>query len=139
MTATPPPPHARQPSAAMPPDAERTWGLVAPLSSLAAAFFLLAFIGPLVVWLLKRDQSRFVADQAVESLNFDLSMYLYGAIAGVLGFVLGVLTLGLALLPFGLLFGAGGLWWFVLSIVGAVKASNGEAFRYPLTIRFVRP
>src|SRR6185312_9833899 len=53
---------------------ERTWGLIAHLSSLIAWLVALPFVGPLVVWVIKKDQSPFVADQAKESLNFQIAV-----------------------------------------------------------------
>lgn len=85
-------------------------------------------IGPLVVWLIKRDQLPLVEDQGKESLNFQISMTIYTAAAIILSFVLIGIPILLALL-------IGNL---VLVIVAAIRANNGEAYRYPLTIRFVR-
>ncbi|MBC2962014.1 DUF4870 domain-containing protein [Nocardioides deserti] len=91
------------------------------------AFVALAFLGPLLVMLIKGNQSGYVRAQAVESLNFQLSILIYGIVAFVLAFVL----IGFLLLPIV------GLIWLVFTIVGSVKASNGELYRYPLTIRMV--
>lgn len=106
---------------------ERTWGGAAHWSALIGAFVALAFLGPLLVMLIKGNQSGYVRAQAVESLNFQLSILIYGIVAFVLAFVL----IGFLLLPIV------GLIWLVFTIVGSVKASNGELYRYPLTIRMV--
>lgn len=111
--------------------------MLAHLSAFAGALIALAFVGPLVVWLVKRDESPFVADQAREALNFNLSLYLYLTVGTVLLVIVGVLTLGLGFALFVLL-PIGGLVWLILTIVAAVRANNGERYRYPLTIRFVR-
>lgn len=108
---------------------ERTWGLIAHLSALAG--FLVPFghvIGPLVIWLIKKDESPFVDDQGKESINFQISMTLYAIVAAVLILVIiGIfLLIGIGILD------------IVLVIVAAVKANAGEKFRYPLTIRFIR-
>ncbi len=116
--------------------ADRTWGGAAHWSALVAAFLALAFLGPLVV-LLVRSDSPWVRRQAVESLNFQLSMVVYAIVGGILAVVLVFLTVGIALLlviPAAL---AAAAFWLVLTIIGAVKASNGEDYRYPLTIRMV--
>jgi uncharacterized Tic20 family protein len=84
-------------------------------------------IAPLIIYLAKKDESRFVADQARESLNFQISVLIYGVVSGVLMLVL----IGLLLLPIVMLMG------IVLTIIAAVKAANGESYRYPLTIRLV--
>ena len=108
---------------------ERNWAMVAHLSGLAL-YTGLPFgnvIGPLLVWLLKKDESAFVADQAKEALNFQLSLTLYTVVAFVLLFFL------VGLLAFSVLFVA----HVVFSVVAAVSASEGKTYRYPLTIRFV--
>ena len=116
---------------------ERTWGGAAHWSSLVAAFVALAFLGPLLVLLVKGNDSPYVRAQAVESLNFQLSMLIYGAVGTVVGAILAIVTLGLGLvvlIPLALAFGA---WWLVFTILGSVRSSNGELYRYPLTIRLV--
>ena len=100
------------------------------------------------VYLLKRDDSPFVAAHAREALNFNISMFLYTCALVVLGMVLlgaTVLTLGLGAivtLPLGLVLMAAAaalaLAWLVCSIVAAIRAWSGETYRYPLTIRLVR-
>lgn len=106
---------------------DRTWGGAAHWSALVAAFVALAFLGPLIVLLVKGNQSAYVRAQAVESLNFQISILIYGIVSFVLAFVL----IGFLLLPIV------GLMWLVFTIIGSVKSSNGELYRYPLTIRLV--
>ena len=123
-------PEATVTTSAMPVESrERNWAMVAHLSGLAL-YTGIPFgnvLGPLVVWLLKKDDSSFVADQAKEALNFQLSLTLYTLIAFVLLFFL------VGLFAFPVLLAA----HIVFSIVGAVQASEGKVYRYPLTIRFV--
>jgi uncharacterized Tic20 family protein len=107
---------------------ERFWGGAAHWSAFIGAWLALAFVGPLVVWLVKGEESPHIRREAVEALNFNLSVLLYGVIAGVLLLVL----IGFVLLPLV------GLFWLVFAVIGSVKAVNGESYRYPLTIRFVR-
>lgn len=100
-----------------------------------------------IVYLVKRDDDAFVADHALEALNFNLSMFLYACVLGVTGLVLlgmTVLTLGIGAivaLPLGLLLVLGAValavLWLVCGIVAAVKAWNGETYRYPLTLRLI--
>ncbi len=78
------------------------------------------------MWLLRRDDP-YAEFHAKEALNFNISFLLYGIVSGVLI----LLAIGLLLLPIVL------VTWFVLVIRGAVKASSGTWYRYPLTIRFV--
>jgi uncharacterized protein len=130
---TPPPAHPSGLSGEV-----RNWGLAAHLSAYLGAWLLVAFVGPLTVWLLKRDDHPFIAHHAQEALNFNLSFLLYGVVGVIIAVPVGLLTLGIGLIPLAIvglvLVGA----WVILPIVAAVKAANGEGYRYPLTIRFVR-
>ncbi len=108
---------------------ERTFGMLAHL--LALSGYIIPFgniIGPLVIWLIKKDQSWFVDDQGKESLNFQISIIIYAIIAGLSIFVL----IGILLLP------AVWLAGLVLTIIGGIKASEGVIYRYPLTIRLIK-
>jgi uncharacterized Tic20 family protein len=105
----------------------RSWAVAAHLSAIVAMVVALAFIGPLVVYLMKKDEDAFVRAHAVAALNFQLSALIYGAVLVVLV----VLLVGLLLLPFA------AIAWLVLIVVAAVRAGRGELYRYPLTIPFV--
>jgi uncharacterized Tic20 family protein len=107
-----------------------TWGMLCHLTSLSA-YVGIPFghiVGPLVIWLIKKDELSFVDDQGKESLNFEISMSLYGIISGLLCFVLIGFVLIVALL----------VTHVVLVILATVKASAGERYRYPLTIRLIK-
>jgi uncharacterized Tic20 family protein len=108
---------------------ERNWGMLAHLS--AFAFFICPFgnvLGPLIVWLVKRDQSQFVADQGREALNFNISVLLAGLACGILVLVFIGILLGVVLFVF----------WLVMTIVAGIKASEGVPYRYPFTLRLVK-
>jgi uncharacterized Tic20 family protein len=87
----------------------------------------LAFLAPLVVMLVKGNESAFVREHAVESLNFQLSMLIYVIVAFVLAFVL----IGFLILP------VLAVVWIVTVVLGTMRASEGRPYRYPMTIRFV--
>ncbi len=110
---------------------ERTWAMLAHLSGLLGYSVLPAFghiLGPLIIWLVKKDQSWFIEDQAKEALNFQISMSIYALISGVLVVVLvGFLLLGIIY-----------VLGIILIIIAALKANNGEQYRYPFTIRFIK-
>ena len=106
---------------------ERNWALGSHIGCLLGAWIALAFLVPLVIMLVKKD-SPFVRAHAVESLNFQLSFLIYG-FAGVLLLFVGI---GFIVLP------VLGVLWLVFVVLATIKASNGYAYRYPLTIRFVR-
>ena len=98
---------------------------IAVLTHLGGIFF--GFIPALIVWLLKKDDNPFVGGQAREALNFQLTVLIGYMVAWVLAFVL----VGFMLLP---LIYVGNL---VLCILAAVKVSQGEDYRYPLTLRLI--
>jgi hypothetical protein len=119
---------------------ERQWAMFAHLSALAGGLLTSAiggwgfFIGPLVIWLMKKDTMPFVADQAKESLNFNITV---SAIFLIL-LILSLVTLGigfLVTLPIMLIVGIAAL---VLIIIAAMKANQGIAYRYPFTVRLVK-
>lgn len=92
-------------------------------------------LGPLVLWLLKRDGHPFVDDQGKEALNFQISFTLWTLIGGALATVLlwtviVPVLVGVALLVLGIV-------WIVTMILAALRASNGRAYRYPLTLRLI--
>jgi uncharacterized Tic20 family protein len=109
------------------PTADRQLALVTHLLSLANYVAAPAgIIAVLVLWLVKKDESPALDRVGREVLNFNLSMLIYGIVSFILVFVL----IGFLLLI--------GLWIFglVITIVAAIRANEGEYFRYPLTIRF---
>lgn len=121
----------------MSPQEQRNWALAAHLSALVSVVGVPSFVGPLVVWVGKREQDAFVEQQSREALNFNLSVLVYAVVGGLLGVLLTIVTLGLALLLVVPLAIAVAVAWLVLVCLAGYRASQGEAFRYPLTIRFV--
>jgi uncharacterized Tic20 family protein len=108
---------------------ERLWAMACHLAALAGLATAVGFVvGPLIVWAIKKDEYPLVNDQGKESLNFQISMLIYA----VLCVPLVVLIIGIPLLI------AWGLAEIALIVVASVKANEGERFRYPLTIRFIR-
>ncbi len=109
---------------------ERMWGMLSHLLALTA-FIGVPFghiLGPLIVWLIKKEQFPFVNEQGKESLNFQISMSIYAAIA----YVLFLLLIGIPLLI------ALGIMDIVFVIIAAVAANDGRSYSYPLTIRFIK-
>ena len=101
---------------------DRTWALLAHLS-----IFVLGLIGPLVIYLVKKDSSPFVRHHAGEALNFHITV----TIAAIVSFLLMFVLIGLLLLPL-VIIGA-----CVLGVLAAVAANKGDSYRYPLTLRLV--
>ena len=126
-----PPPQIPQEPWSQTPQArpDRTWVILCHLTAITL-FIGLPFgnvIGPLVIWLLKKEESSNVDTHGKESLNFQISMTIYMIVAGLTCFV----VIGFVLLPVVLIAN------LVLIIIASIKASNGEFYRYPLTIRLV--
>jgi uncharacterized Tic20 family protein len=109
----------------VPTEDERMWALIAHLSYLAGSVIGFPFVGPLVVWLIKKDQSPFVGDQAKEALNFQLAVM-------VAVLVLIVTCIGAILAP------VVGIAALVYSIIAALEANKGVYYRYPYTIRLIQ-
>lgn len=112
----------------LPTQDERTWGLLAHLSGLIASLLGgLSFLGPLVVWLIKKDQSPFVADQAKEALNFQIAttIAIWISVASLW------VCIGFVLLP------VVAIAALVYSIIAAMEANKGVYYRYPYTVRLI--
>jgi uncharacterized protein len=116
---------------------ERTWAIFSHLSA-PIAFLLSAgslnFLGPLIIWAIFKDRSQLVRTASAGSFNFNVTIWIINAVAGLIA----LLTLGLGLLL------AIPVWITtfvvaaVLHIMAAVKASNGEAYTYPLQIPILK-
>ncbi|GAB3046409.1 DUF4870 domain-containing protein [Virgibacillus ainsalahensis] len=106
----------------MPTDDERLFSMLIYVLS-----FPLPILGPLLVWLLKRDQSEFVDYHGKEYFNFFLSYTIYG----IIGTVLILLLIGIVVL---IVLGIMGL---IFTIMAAVRSYQGERYRFPLIIRFI--
>jgi uncharacterized protein len=109
---------------------EKTFGMLAHLSALAQ-LILPTFgniIGPLIIWLIKKDQSAWVDKQGKESLNFQISIAIYT----VISIILIPIIIGIVLLI------AVGIFWLVMVIVASVKVNEGIDYSYPLCIRIIK-
>jgi uncharacterized Tic20 family protein len=107
---------------------QKQWAFFAHLAALLG--FVVPFgnlIGPLVVWQLKKNEMPFVDDQGKEAVNFQITVCL----ALIVSFVLMLVLIGFVLLPIVAIAA------LVLTIIGAVKANDGIAYRYPFTLRLI--
>ena len=108
---------------------ERLWGMLCHLLSFSG--YLIPFgsvLGPLIIWMIKKDEMPFVNDQGKESLNFQLTMLIAVIVSVILCFVLiGFLMLGVVL-----------IFQIVVVIMASIKANEGVKYRYPYTIRFLK-
>jgi uncharacterized protein len=123
----PPPAYGPRP---LSPSDERTWAIVAhlgpPVLSLLS-FGALGFLTPLVVWLVLRDRSAYVGEQAKESLNFQITLL----IAYAIGWITLLMLIGFVIIP---------LVWvaaLVFGILAAVAVNRHERYRYPINIRVI--
>ena len=107
---------------------ERMWAMFCHLGGLAGFIFPFGnIIAPLVIWLVKKEDYPLVNDQGKEAINFQISMTIYILASVVLIF----LVIGIPLLIIL------GIFSLIVVIIAAIKANEGEKYRYPLTIRFL--
>ena len=102
---------------------ERTLGIVMHILGLVG----FPIIGPLVIWLMKKDTSAYLNDQGRELLNFQLTYFLYSVISFLLVFVL----IGIPLLV------VVGIASLIFTVIGIVNASEGRVYRFPWIFRFL--
>jgi hypothetical protein len=108
----------------------RIWGMLCHLSALLGMIGIPLgnVLGPLIIWLVKKNTYPFVNEQGRESLNFQLSMTIYAIAAALLIFV----KIGMPLLL--LVAGIN----FILILIASIRAFNGETYTYPLAIRLIK-
>jgi len=112
----------------------RMWAMICHLAALAGLVVPVVgcIIGPLIVWQIKKEEFPFVDEQGKEAVNFQISMSLYLLISAVIWIPLSFFCIGV-LIP-----AAISIVDLVFLLIAAVKANNGEHYRYPLTIRFIK-
>ena len=101
----------------------RMWAMLCHLLAIFTGF-----IAPLIIWLVKKEDDPFIDNQGKEALNFQITV----AIAMLVAWLLCFACIGFVLVP--------AVWIvdLVFCIIASVKANNGVAYRYPLTIRFIK-
>jgi len=113
----------------------RVWCMFCHLSALLGLMFPFGnIVGPLVLWLVKRDESVEIAAHGRESLNFQISMSIYIVGLSVVAFILMFVLVGFLLIP---LIAVLAIADVVLVIIAALKANDGQLYRYPLTLRLI--
>lgn len=126
-------PQSREPYGEIPPSMieanqeARMWGMFCHLSTLSTAIGIPGFIGPLVIWLIKKDEMPFVDDQGKESLNFQITLLIAYVVSAILvcafiGFVMLVIV---------------GVFHLVFVIIASLKANEGVYYRYPVNLRLI--
>lgn len=111
---------------------DRVWAMLAHLSAAIAAIVSvgwLTIVGPLVVWMLKKDSSPFVRNAAAGAVNFTLTMWLISLIGWILTVTVVLSVIGVPMVIIG------SLGSIVLGVFGALKAWKGESYTYPWQVR----
>lgn len=107
---------------------ENTFAMLCHLSALSG--YLIPFgwiIGPLVVWLIKKDEYPLVDDQGREALNFNITILIAHIVAGILWlFCIGIIVTGIVVVAH-----------VVFLVIAAMKANQGQRYRYPFILRFL--
>ena len=101
----------------------RMWAMLCHLLGLFTCF-----IGPLIIWLIKKDEDPFVDNQGKEALNFQITIAIASIVSALLAVICVGVFLGIAVWILDLIF----------CIIASIKASSGEAYRYPVSIRFIK-
>lgn len=111
---------------------EKNWAMISHIAAFVALVPLVPVIGmvlgPLVVWLLKKEDMPLVAQNGVEALNFNISMFIAYCVAFILCFIL----IGIPILV-GLI-----IFHFIVTILAAIKASEGGVYKYPFSMKLVK-
>ena len=108
---------------------EKTWGMLCHLLALSGLIIPVGVIlGPLIMWLVKKDESEFVDYHGKESLNFQITML----IGIIIGFITSVIFIGFIIIT------ACGLLSLIFAIIAAIKANEGERYEYPFALRLIK-
>jgi len=102
---------------------EKTMAILSHILTLVAGF-----IAPLIIWLVKKDESPFVSEHAKESLNFQITMF----ICYVISFILMIVIIGIFMLA------VLGIIHLILVIIATLKASEGKYYKYPINLRIIK-
>ena len=108
---------------------EQTMGMLCHLTALAGYMIPFGNIaGPLIIWMIKREEMPFVEIEGKESLNFQISMFIYHLVAAMLCFLL----IGFLLLPVVVVANV------IFVILASIESASGKSYRYPFSIRFIK-
>lgn len=115
---------------------ENTWAMIVHLSALVG--FLIPFgnvLGPLVIWVIKKDELPEVDRHGKEALNYHISISIYLAVAWAITLVLTLVFIGILLVPVVAI--ANIILMALFPVLAGVKANEGGWYDYPMTIRFI--
>jgi uncharacterized Tic20 family protein len=127
--------------ATMSPQDERTWGAISHAGALVAMICsagFLGFVASIVVYVIHKDRGPFVRSHAANSINIQITMFIWLVVLGILTIPIAIFTLGLGLVVMLPALAAAFVIAGILHVIGAVKAYNGEWWNPPLTPQFVK-
>lgn len=108
---------------------EKTWAMLCHLLALSGLIIPIgAILGPLIMWLVKKDESEFVDYHGKEAINFQITML----IGIVIGFITSVIFIGFIIIV------ACGLLSLIFTIIAAIKANEGDRYEYPFALRLIK-
>jgi uncharacterized Tic20 family protein len=110
-------------------DDDRTWGSLSHLSALCGIVIPFgSVLAPLIMWRTRGQRTAFVGDQALEALNFNISIALAFFACVVLAWLLiGILLIFVVV-----------VYWIVMTVIATVKAGEGQTYRYPVNLRLIK-
>lgn len=116
-----------------------TWAMLCHLGGLVGYFGngIGSVIAPLIVWVIKKDEMPEVDYHGKEALNFNISIFIYFLVLGGVFFVFSVVTAGLGGLLLMPLFPLLAVFHAVCTVIAAIKANNGQSYRYPFCLRLI--
>lgn len=118
---------------------DKNYSSITHLSGFAGWFIPFGnIIVPLVLWLVKKNESTYIDAHGKSAINFQLSLILYGFLLAILIIPIAIFTLGLGIIAIILGIIPAFIFYVVLIITASISASNGEHYDYPFTIEFIK-
>jgi uncharacterized protein len=115
---------------------ERTMAMLCHIGGVIGMFMApVNIIVPVVIWLLKKDQSAFVSEHGKEAINFQINLSVWALVLGIVMVVLMIVLIGFLLIPVLIALGIAGL---ILGIIAGIKAYEGNYYRYPFIFRLIK-
>jgi len=112
---------------------DKTMGILAHILGI-----FVGILGALIIWIIKKDESPYVKEEATEALNFQISLILYYVAFGFITVILTFITAGLFGIVSPLIYGAIYIFSLVVMIMASIEANKSGGYKYPLCIRFIK-
>jgi len=121
------------------PSQARTWNMLCHLSALSGFVIPFGnFLGPLLIWQIKKDEIPSVEIHGKSALNFQITFFIFALVLGMVGAVTCLLTFGLSLILFIPIFFSITVVSIIFPIIAAVKANSGEIYKYPISFELIK-